>query len=142
MRRSPLRVADLHASDGAAGVIDALNLMLEAERHAGLFKTSAERVAQLIQTAGNIPEAEIHLDGRHQVHESGRVERAGADILDEVFEDIAEISIAQTLINAAGHRVQIVEVAGLLPPIKAEELDKRIEALAEIATFKDFVLAA
>ena len=135
-------VAGLHTSGGAAGVIDALNLVLEAQRHTGLFKTSAERMTQLIQAPGNIPEAEIHLDGRHQVHESGRVECAGADILDEVFEDIAKITIAQALINAAGHRAQIVEVAGLLPAIKAEELYKRIETMAEIATFKDFVLAA
>src|SRR6478609_1644566 len=96
-------VAGLHASGGAAGAIDSLNLVLEAQRHSGFFKTSAECVAQLIQTASNIPEAEIHLDGRHQVHESGRVECAGTDILDEVLEDIAEIAIAQTLINAAGH---------------------------------------
>ena len=98
-----MRIADLHASGGAAGVVDALNLMLETQRDTGLFKTSAERVAQLIQTASNIPETEIHLDSWHQVHESGRVECAGADILDEVFEDIAKVTIAQTFVNAAGH---------------------------------------
>lgn len=135
-------VTDLHASGGVAGIIDALNLVFEAQCHTGLAKTSAERVAQLIHTAGNIPEAEIDLDSRHQVHKGGRSQCTGSDILDEVFEDVAKITIAQTLINAARHRVQVVKVAGLLPAIKTEELCQRIETVAEIATFKYFVLAA
>src|SRR5580698_8100151 len=116
--------------------------MFETQCDASFFESPAECMTQLIEAASNIPETKIHLNGRHEIHESGRVKCAGADILDEVFENIAKITIAQTVVDAAGHRAHVVEVAGLLPAIKAEELEKGIEAMPKIATCKDFVLAA
>ncbi len=92
-------VGEADAGDGLAGFFDGLDIGAEVHRDVHFLHQLAEADGEVVHAAADIPETVVELDDRHEVHVAGGVERGGADILDEVFEDEAHLGVAEAFVD-------------------------------------------
>ena len=118
-------VGEADTGDGLTRFFDGLDICAEVHRDVHFLHQLAEADGEVVHAATNIPETVVELDDRHEVHVAGGVERGGADILDEVFENEAHLGVAEAFVDRLGHRVFIVDGAGEeLQVVVFEELPK------------------
>ena len=92
-------VGEADAGDGLAGFFDGPDICAEVHRDVHFLHQLAEAEGEVVHAAANIPETIVELDDRHEVHVAGGVERGGADILDEVFEDESHLGVAEAFVD-------------------------------------------
>ena len=98
------------AGDTAALLADLGDLAVEADRDAEFIHQPLQAERDVVEAAVHIPEVVAELDRRQAVHERRRVIGRGADVLDEVVEDVLHVARLEKPLHPAVHGAEQVEL--------------------------------
>ena len=121
-------------------LFDPLHFTVEVHPHADLVHQFSQPARNAVHSAVDIPEIVPELDGRHAVHEAGRVISRRADVFDKKVEHIAQMRIADALRYAAMHGVNHIELHKLPEAVKTLEVADGVEPGFEVPGLNQIVL--
>ena len=136
-------VCQIHRGDFFAFFGNVLHVGIEVDGDVHFFHQFAESSGQLIHAATHVPKTVVILDDGHEVHIAGGLQGGRSDILDEVFENHAELGIGQAFGNRFRHGGAVVDLAAHQAELVVlDELPEIIEPFRKVAAVNDIILLA